>query len=55
MRAASRVRRFGELERLAASGLDVAAFQAEALRRLRLMTTIDSTLDTLINHTGLLG
>src|SRR5206468_726285 len=30
------------VERLAASGLDVAAFQAEALRRLRSMITIDA-------------
>src|SRR3954454_5111611 len=31
-----------ELERLATSGLDVAAFQAEALRRLRSLLTIDA-------------
>jgi DNA-binding CsgD family transcriptional regulator len=31
-----------ELERLATSGLDVAAFQAEALRRLRSLITIDA-------------
>jgi DNA-binding CsgD family transcriptional regulator len=42
MPAASRTRKVAELERLAASGLDVAAFQAEALRRLRSLMTIDA-------------
>src|SRR3954454_4653412 len=31
-----------ELERLATSGLDVSAFQTEALRRLRSLMTIDA-------------
>ena len=42
MRAASRAWKVGELGRLAASGLDVAAFQTGALRRLRSMITIDA-------------
>jgi GAF domain len=40
--AASRAWKVAELERLATSGLDVAAFQAEALRRLRALLTIDA-------------
>ena len=39
---ASRTRKVAELERLATAGLDVAAFQAEALRRLRSLMTIDA-------------
>jgi DNA-binding CsgD family transcriptional regulator len=40
--AASRAGQVAQLERLAASGLDVAAFQTEALRRLRSLLTIDA-------------
>jgi DNA-binding CsgD family transcriptional regulator len=39
---ASRTSKVAELERLATSGLEVAAFQAEALRRLRSLLTIDA-------------
>jgi DNA-binding CsgD family transcriptional regulator len=39
---ASRAWKVAELERLATSGLDVAAFQAEALRQLRSLITIDA-------------
>jgi DNA-binding CsgD family transcriptional regulator len=39
---ASRTWKVAELERLATSGLDVAAFQTEALRRLRSLITIDA-------------
>jgi DNA-binding CsgD family transcriptional regulator len=39
---ASRTWKVAELERLAASGLDVAAFQTEALRRLRSLITIEA-------------
>jgi len=42
MPAASRAWKVAELERLATVGLDVAAFQAEALRRLRALITIDA-------------
>jgi DNA-binding CsgD family transcriptional regulator len=40
--AASRGWKIAELERLATSGLDVAAFQTEAIRRLRSLITIDA-------------
>jgi DNA-binding CsgD family transcriptional regulator len=40
--AASRAWKIAELERLATSGLDAAAFQSEALRRLRSLITIDA-------------
>jgi hypothetical protein len=40
--AASRTWKVAELERLATSGLDVVAFQTEALRRLRSLITIDA-------------
>jgi DNA-binding CsgD family transcriptional regulator len=40
--AARRAWKVAQLERLATSGLDVAAFQAEALRRLRSLITIDA-------------
>jgi DNA-binding CsgD family transcriptional regulator len=40
--ARARAWKVTELERLAASGLDVATFQAEALRRLRSLLTIDA-------------
>jgi hypothetical protein len=40
--ASSRAWKVAELERLATSGLDVAAFQAKALRRLRSLLTIDA-------------
>ncbi len=40
--AASRAWKVAELERLATLGLDVAAFQTEALRRLRSLITIDA-------------
>jgi DNA-binding CsgD family transcriptional regulator len=39
---ASRTWKVAELERLVTSGLDVAAFQTEALRRLRSLITIDA-------------
>jgi hypothetical protein len=39
---ASRSWKVAELERLVTSGLDVAAFQMEALRRLRSLITIDA-------------
>ncbi|MGH9212249.1 MAG: hypothetical protein ACRD2C_16440 [Acidimicrobiales bacterium] len=42
MPAASRAWKVAQLERLATSGLDVAAFQAEALRWLRSLITIDA-------------
>jgi DNA-binding CsgD family transcriptional regulator len=40
--AASRAWKVAELERLATSGLDVATFQTQALRRLRSLVTIDA-------------
>jgi DNA-binding CsgD family transcriptional regulator len=40
--AASRAWKIAELERLATSGLDVATFQTQALRRLRSLITIDA-------------
>ena len=42
MRAASRAWKVAELERLATSGLDVAAFQTQALRRLRSLVSVDA-------------
>ena len=42
MPAASRAWKVAQLERLATSGLDVAAFQAEVLRWLRSLMTIDA-------------
>jgi DNA-binding CsgD family transcriptional regulator len=43
-----------ELERLATSGLDVAAFQAEALRRLRSLMTIDAAFFATVDPESLL-
>jgi hypothetical protein len=42
VREATRAWKIAELERLATSGLDVTAFQTEALRRLRSLITIDA-------------